>query len=174
MHIVIGIITALASLVWALNNLQRSGFNLSSFNPLHWYRRNQWRKKYQESPLYCLDEPMDAVAAILLGMAKLEGEMSREHKRAILSIFSEEFNLGAEKAKALFASTSYLLQPENNVIKNAGKVLLPSIERFSSSQADSTIALMTRVAKIENDISTEQHQLISAVKKILVSANKIK
>ena len=34
MHIVIAAITAVAGLIWALNSLQRSGFNVSALNPL--------------------------------------------------------------------------------------------------------------------------------------------
>ena len=33
MHIVIAVITAIAGLFWALNALQRSGFQFSSLNP---------------------------------------------------------------------------------------------------------------------------------------------
>ena len=167
MHIIIGIISALAGLFWAINSLQRSGFKLSSLNPFYWQRRNQWRKKYQESPLYLLDNPMDTAAAMMLGIAKLEGEISREHKSEILSIFSTEFNLDSDKAKELFASTSYLLQSENNFLKNVGKVLSASKDKYSSEQAASTIDLMTRIAEIESALSLEQNKLLSSVTSIL-------
>jgi uncharacterized tellurite resistance protein B-like protein len=167
MHIIIGIISALAGLFWALNSLERSGFRLSSLNPFHWHRRNQWKKQNQASPLYLLDNPMDAAAAMMLGIAKLEGEISREHKNEILNIFSKEFNLDSKKAKELLASTSYLLQSENNFIMNIGKVLSASKDKYSPEQAESTIALMTRIAKIESDISPEQSELLGSVSKIL-------
>jgi tellurite resistance protein len=167
MHIIIGIITALAGLFWALNSLQQSGFRLSSLNPFHWHRKNQWKKKYAQNPLYMLDNPMDAAAAVLLGIAKLEGEISREHKSEMLEIYSKEFNLDSDKAKDLFASTSYLLQSENNFLKNVDKVLSSSKEKFSSEQADSTLGLLIRIAKIESDISAEQYELIDSVTKIL-------
>ncbi len=167
MHILIGIITALAGLLWALNSLQQSGFRLSSLNPFHWHRRSQWKKKYARNPLYTLENPLDAAAAILLGIAKLEGEISREHKSEILEIFSSEFNLDTNQAKELFASTSYLLQSENNFIKNVDKVLSSSQEKFSNEQADSTLELLIRIAKIESDISAEQYELIDLVTKIL-------
>lgn len=166
MHIIIGLITALAGLFWALNSLERSGFRLSSLNPFYWHRRRQWRKKYSENPLYTLDNPMDAAAAILLGIAKIEGEISREHKNEILDIFSSEFNLDAMKAKELFASTSYLLQSENNFVKNIGKVLSRSIDQFSTEQAESTISLAMRIAKIENEISPLQQDLLDSLNQL--------
>lgn len=167
MHILIGIITAVAGLLWALNSLQQSGFRLSSLNPFHWHRKNQWKKQYAQNPLYRLDNPMDAAASVLLGIAKLEGEISREHKTEILQIFCSEFKLDNKQAADLFASTSYLLQSENNFIKNIDKVLSPSRDQFSTEQADSTLELLIRIAKIESDISAEQYELIDLVTKIL-------
>jgi len=41
-HIIIGVITAIATLVFALNRLQDSGVNLNSFNPFFWARRRAW------------------------------------------------------------------------------------------------------------------------------------
>jgi len=111
---------------------------------------------------------MEVAAALMLGIAKLEGEISREHKSEILNIFSSEFSLDSNKAKELFASTSYILQSENNFIKNIGKVLSTSEELFSSEQADSTIALVTRIAKIDSDISPGQQNLLNSITNILL------
>ena len=132
MHIIIGLISAAAGLLWAINSLQNSGFRLSSLNPFLWMRRNKWKKQYAQSPLYMLENPMEAAAAVLLGVAKLEGEISKEQKREILSIFSDEFKLDVDKAKELFASTSFMLQSENNFLTNIDKVLAPSKSNFSA------------------------------------------
>ena len=45
MHIVLGVLSAVAGLIWAIVALQRSGFDPASLNPFLWYRRSQWRKK---------------------------------------------------------------------------------------------------------------------------------
>ncbi len=171
MHIIIGLITAVAGLVWAMNSLQQSGFRLSSLNPFHWHRRNQWKKQYAQNPLYNLDNPMEAAAAVLLGIAKLEGEISREQKNEILSIFSTEFKLDQEKAKELFSATSYLLQSENNFIKNVDKVFSVSLDKMSLEQAQSIIELMMKIATFESDLSSEQKQLIDSVTKLLAPKN---
>lgn len=44
MHILIGLITAIAGLVWALHSLQNAGVNLNGFNPFYWMRRRKWEK----------------------------------------------------------------------------------------------------------------------------------
>ena len=41
MHILIGLITAIAGLFWALNSLQRSEFNFGLSNPFLWSRRKK-------------------------------------------------------------------------------------------------------------------------------------
>ena len=168
MHILIGLITALAGLMWALNALQRSGFSFSSINPYYWYRRYQWRKKYGQNPLYTLESPMEAAAALLLGTAKLEGEISREQKSTILSIFVDEFHLSADDAANLFASTAYLLQSETNFIRSVGKVLEPSLRRFDEEKARSLVELMTRVAGLDSEISVDQRTVIDSAEKIFM------
>ena len=97
-------------------------------------------------------------------MAKLEGEITREQKNAILNIFCNEFKLDSNKAKDLFASTSYLLQSENNFIKNTSKVLSSSKNKFSPEQAESTITLISKIANIDGEISFDQQALLDTVK----------
>jgi hypothetical protein len=101
MHIVLGVLSAVAGLVWAMVALQRSGFDPASLNPFLWYRRSQWRRKYGTSPILNLDNPMDVAAVLILGTAKCEGEISTEQKRAVQSIFETEFNLNRDVATDL-------------------------------------------------------------------------
>jgi hypothetical protein len=48
MHYLIGLITAVAMLIFALSRLQRAGLDLNALNPFLWYRRAQWKKLYAE------------------------------------------------------------------------------------------------------------------------------
>ena len=105
MHIVIGALSAMAGLIWAFVALQRSGFNPDSINPFLWYRRAQWRRKYGVRPIYNLDDPMDVAAVLILGVAKCEGEISREQKQAIQGLFETEFGLDNNAAADLLLTT---------------------------------------------------------------------
>lgn len=167
MHILIGLITAVAGLIWALYSLQKAGINLNSFNPFFWYRRHQWRQKLGDGPLYTLNKPIDVAAVILLGIAKLEGEISKEQKRSIITIFSKEFHLSQDGAKDLFASSSYLLQHENNFLKNIKKIMARTAELFDQEQIASIIELMKKVAEMESPISTDQDELMKRVIEVL-------
>lgn len=166
MHIIIALITALAGLLWALNSLQNSGFSFSSLNPFSWKRRRQWRKQYQQNPLYSLDNPMEAAAVLLLGTAKLEGEISQQQKQQLLQIFTEEFKLSEKDAQSLFSSTAYLLQNENNFLKNIPRILAKSADKFTDQQKQMTLSLIAQVAKIDSQILDEQQELINKVSKV--------
>lgn len=173
MHIIIGILTALGGLFWAINSLQRSGFRFSSINPFYWHRRNQWRKKYSENPLYTLENPMEVAAALLLGVAKLEGEISREQKNRILNVFTEKFGLSSNQAQELFSATAFMLQSENNFVKNIDKVIKPAKQMFSKQQIESTLELVSEVASMDSQPTDLQVNLLSKMAQIFAS-DKIK
>lgn len=172
MHIIIGLITAIAGLIWALNSLQRSGLDLSALNPFFIYRRYQWNKKYGQKPLYTIDHPLDAAAVLILGIAKLEGEISKEHKNNIIDIFKSEFRLDSAKAAELFSSTSFLLKDEYDLVKNIGKILNNSKDRFTHEQIDSALALMHKTAVLESPLTKDQEDLLNSVSSIFLPAKK--
>lgn len=171
MHIIIAIISAAAGLIWAINSLQQSGFRLSSLNPFYWHRRTKWRKQYAENPLYSLENPMDVAAALFLGIAKLEGEVSREQKSEILNIFNNKFSLNDKDAQDLFSATSFLLQPETNFVANIDKILENSKDKFLPQQVESTLQLLNQIATLDGEMTDLQNKVINSVRKILAAEN---
>jgi len=162
MHIVIGVITAIAGLIWAFVALQRAGVDLNSLNPFLWYRRTQWKKKYADKPIYSLRKPMDVAALLLLGIAKCEGEISSEQKREVLKVFENEFHLAHEEASDLMVASSYLMRDEVYLVDHLDKILERSGPGFTADQLESLVLLMQRVARIESPINEEQSKLIQA------------
>ena len=86
--------------------------------------------KLDAKPLYNLEKPVDVAAVILLGAAKLEGEISREQKLDILDTFHSEFHMSKSQAMELFVSSSYLLREEDHLLANLSKVLERSKTHF--------------------------------------------
>lgn len=162
MHIVIGIITALGGLVWALVALQRAGFSLSSLDPFAWYRRTQWSKKYGGKPLYCLRTPLDAAAVLLLGVAKCEGEISAEQKKVLLAIFEKDFGQTGDEAADLLLASSHMIRNETYLVDKLAKILEPSAGAFTEARIQSLLALMRRVSTLESAANQEQEKLIDA------------
>lgn len=167
---IIGIITAIAGLLWALHSLQNSGVNLNAFNPFFWYRRHQWSKLYGQKPLYAIDKPMDVAAALVLGSAKLGGDLSKEHKQLVLDIFQSEFKLSAGQAQELFASSSFLLQSDDNYAQNVDKILARTRDQFNAAQIASTLELISHVANVEGSATVAQQQFIASINKALTPA----
>jgi hypothetical protein len=130
MHIVIAVITAIAGLFWALNALQRSGFQFSSLNPFLAWRRFQWSRTYGGRAIYQLERPMDVAAVLLLGVAKADGAITSDQKRELLAMFQSEFAISRDDASDLLLASSHLIRDEIYLVDHLDKILARSAERF--------------------------------------------
>jgi len=172
MHIIIGLITAIAGLFWAFNSLQRSGFNPSSLNPFLMFRRSKWKKLYAEKPIYNLDKPLDVAAVLLLGTLKCEGEISSDQKATLINIFEEQFNMGNSEAADLMLGSSHLIRDEVYLADSVDKILAISRDQFSDEQVDSVLSLMEKVSSLESPTNEAQVNLIAATKNYFSKTSK--
>lgn len=162
MHIVLGVISAIAGLIWAFVALKNSGFRIESLNPFAFFRRTRWKKVYGTKPVFNLSNSMEVAAVLILGVAKCEGEISAEQKKNIQDIFVNEFRLNENEASELFVATTYLLRDEIYLADNIKNIIEKSISDFSQTQRQSTVELMTKVGKSCSDLNMEQNKLIAA------------
>lgn len=167
MHIIIAAITALAGLIWALHSLQNAGLDLNSFNPFTWARRRKWERLYGAKPLFNLAKPMEAAAAIMVGVLKQEGEISREQKQAVIEMFKSSFSLNEQEAVDLFSASAHLVKDEINIDQSIRHILKPSITQFTPDMAASLIDLLGKVARLEGAPSKSQQAIIVSVEKEL-------
>lgn len=170
MHVLIGLLTAIAGLIWALVALERAGFRLSS--PFALFRRYQWNKKFSRKPLHSLTEPVDVVAVLLLGIAKCEGEISAEQKKHLLNIFEQEFKISADEAADLLLASSHLIRNEIYLVDQIDKILEPSLGRFTDAHIKTVNTLMVQVASLESVANEEQLKLIDGVRRVFESASR--
>jgi len=167
MHYIIGLITALAGLLWALNSLQRSGFKPSSLNPFAWYRRFKWGQKYSADPVTRVQDPLELVTVLLMGMAKCEGEVSRDQKQAILSLLQEEVGVAHDEAPDLMVLASYLTKDETYISDKIDNIVARVKSKVTTDQVESILAMMTKIGTIDGELNVEQRQLIEATAKAL-------
>lgn len=165
MHVVIAAITALAGLLWAINSLQRSGFDLGSLNPFLAYRRWQWRRTYGSKPIYKLERPVDVAAVLLLGIAKADGDITSDQKRELQSIFQSDFEMSRDEAADLLLASSHLIRDEIYIVDHLERILERSAPRFEPTHVSSLLALMRRVAVLDGSINAEQQKLIDATER---------
>jgi hypothetical protein len=110
MHIVIGFLTSLVTIFYLLDRL---GIDLGGFNPFHWRRRRAWLKRYGSDPIYAVEDPMEVAALFVVGVAKIDGDLTAEEKKAILAELSSNFSLDEREATQLLGSSVHLLgQPQ--------------------------------------------------------------
>ncbi len=168
MHIVLGLITAIAGLVWALYRLQNSGVDLNAFNPFYWVRRRNWEKQLGTRPLHRLHKPVEAAALLVVATAKLDGDITREQKSLVLQLFTQEFRLTESAAKAHYAASVHLLEGVTNIVGEVPHILAPTKGEFQPAQVQSLLRMMNAVAEAEGGITAKQRELADAVRECLV------
>lgn len=170
MHIIIGLLTAVAGLFWAVTALQNSGA-VDSLNPFLWYRRSQWKKKYSAKPIYSLASPIDVAGLLIVGIAKIEGQLSKDQKNAVLNVFKNQFHLNTNEAQQLFKSSSFLLRDEDITINDIDKIFERSQSAFSQEQVESTVSMMEEISNVDSAINAEQQKIIKAIEHFFQAEN---
>jgi hypothetical protein len=165
---VIAILTALTAFVWALYRLHTSGFDLRALNPFHWLRRMKWQNQINTKSIHAIENPMEAAALLVVAIAKLDGEITREQRNFIIQLFVNEFSLTESAANDLYAVSSYLLKNVNNIIPEVRLILEPCKAAFKPNHIETLLEMLNKTASEENSPTVAQSELILAVRKQLI------
>ncbi|GGC05779.1 hypothetical protein GCM10011352_34970 [Marinobacterium zhoushanense] len=166
MHILIGILTTLVTLLYLL---ERLGVDLGWLNPWAWKRRRAWLKQSKGNPAYGLDKPIDAIALIATAAAKIDGDLSIEEKNKLKSIFRTTFNQSEKDATQLLVVSVHLLGSGEEIFQSPERVLKRSIEDFTDEQRNSSIDLLNKVINVGGSPSKLQEEFLGKVKKLMLS-----
>ncbi len=170
MHLIIGFLTAVATLLFALDRL---GVDLGWFNPWAWKRRRAWMKQMTSNPAYSLDSPLDSIALIATAAAKIDGDLSVEEKDKLKKLFQTTFNKSDKDAAQLLGASVYLLGSGEDVFQYPEKVLHRSLESFSAAQKESSLELISEVIQVGAAPSALQIEFMKKVRSVLDSEKKI-
>lgn len=165
MHIILGVLGAIVTILILINRLSDNGVDIGWLNPFAWKRRREWAKKYHANPAYSIRSPLEVTGLLMVALAKSEGDMSSNQKQEIKSKFQEVFHLTEEKAANLITSSVFLLKDDVSVVKNMGKLLEPSIDSFTEEQASSAYELITHISNFDGKPNVLQQEIISLFKK---------
>lgn len=169
MHIVLGILGSLITILILLSRLADAGIDFRGLNPFLWRRRRRWRKQYEGNPAFKLSDPMEATALLMVAVAKCDGDLAREQKTHLLELFEREFHLSPKDAQSLLISSSHLHGDGEEVRAKVREVLAPSLERFTPEQADSALGLLQRVAAAETTSCAERDTLLAVITRELAA-----
>lgn len=167
MHIVLGLLGTLVTILWLLHRLAEMGIDLGGLNPWAWRRRRQWRGRSQGNPIYALESPMEVTALLMTAAAKLDGDMSGDEKRTLLALFRETFHLSESEASDLLAACVHLFGKGEEIRDNLTAVVRPSLERFSPEQAESALELVERITRVDGTPSQRQQDLLEQLVPLL-------
>ena len=169
MPIIIAILTAVSGIIWALYRLQNSGVDLNAFNPFYWARRRSWEKKLGVRPLHRIDNSMEAAAVLVVGMAELEGSITRELKQQVLSLFKSEFNISDSEANSLYVASSHLLRDTVNIADEVKHILSPTIDQYQPRHRESLLSMLQQTGDFDGQLNQNQQRLLKSVEHAFVS-----
>jgi uncharacterized tellurite resistance protein B-like protein len=172
MHVVLGLLGVIVTILVLLNRLAEAGIDLGGLNPFLWSRRRKWKNKYHGNPIYQLDDPMELAGLLMVGIAKIEGDMSKEQKGIILKMFEEEFKLSKRDAVDLLLSCVHLYGKGDEFRGDISKIIKPCREKLTEDQSISILKLLEDIAQLEGNPSDLQNALLSSVKSEIKIENK--
>ena len=172
MHIILGTLGTLVTILILLNRLADLGIDIGGLNPYLWNRRRKWRKMYEGNPVFKIENPMDATAILMVAVTKADGDMTKEDKALILKLYEEKFNLTKKDAAGLLISSVHLLGDGLELRANVEKFLAPSKAVFTEMQAESAISLISQTAGHLGTMSPYAEELLANVKNELTPSQK--
>lgn len=163
MHIILGLLGAVVTILILVKRLSEAGIDIGWLNPFSWYRRRTWRQKYEGNPVFSLDTPLEVAAMLATAVAKIDGEISKEEKAILLSVFQNEFGKSEKEASDLLMSSIYLFGDGQDALAKPENILKRSLEKFSEDQARSVMLLLKSIAKIDTANAAEKDRFVSRV-----------
>lgn len=161
MHILLGL---LGSVVTILYILDRVGIDLGGLNPFYWYRRRAFAKKYGADPIFSIEDPLHVASLLVIGTAKLEGDLTAAQKATAQDQFEKNFSMDSRAASELFGSAAHLLAAPQLLDSQLMKLADKNASRFSKEQVASLVDMMTTVASADGGMSSTQEAFINGVR----------
>ena len=161
MHIVLGVLTALVSILFLLNRL---GVNLGGLNPFDWRRRRSFARKYSADPIYSIEDPIHVAALLIIGAAKLDGDLTAEQKKVAQEQFESNFSLDSRAASQLFGSAAHLLAAPQLIDTQLVSLADKNKGHLSQDQSESMIQMMIEVASADGDLTAKQSEFIDSIR----------
>ena len=161
MHILLGLLSAIVTILFLLDRL---GIDIGWYNPWSWRRRRAWAKKYDSDPIYSIEDPIHAAAIFVIGVAKLDGDVSQEQKQAIRSLFAKRFSLNDKEATSLFGSAAHLLGAPQVIGMQLNGLAGKLKDSFSPEQAQSILEMLDSIAAVGGGPTPAQQEYLARMR----------
>ena len=145
---------------------------MAGWNPFYWYRRHSFAKKFSADPIYSIEDPIHVAALLIIGTAKLDGDITAEQKRVAQEQFELNFSVDSRGSSELFGSAAHLLAAPQLIDSQLTTLADRSRSRFSADQANSMVEMMTKVASAGEGPTEIQKEFIEGIRSRIVPAEK--
>ena len=170
MHILLALLGTVVTILVLLYRLADIGVDLGGLNPFSGRRRRAWRQQFDANPIFALEDPREIAAVLVTGVAKIDGDLSAEEKRALLDEFTGTFSLPSAKASELLNSTVFLLGDMQVMSGQLGELLPRFRERLDAAQVESMLEMVERIATVDGGATEQQLHMITAIRRAFVPA----
>ena len=161
MHIVLGLLGTLVTILYLLDRL---GIDIGGLNPFYWYRRRAFAQRYGADPIFSIEDPVHVASLLIIGAAKLDGDLTAEQRSVAQSEFEKNFNLNSKEASDLFGSAAHLLAAPQLLENQLNKLADKHAAQFTREQAESLVEIMTTVASASGGLSITQKEFIDSMR----------
>lgn len=169
MHVILGLLGALVTIMFLLDRL---GIDIGGLNPFYWYRRRAFAQKYGSDPIYSVEDPIHVAALLVIGAAKLDGDLTANQKAVAQGLFESEFSIETKEASTLFGSAAHLLAAPQLIENQLSKLAEANENLFSTSQAESLVEMMRAVVAADGDAAANQTAFIESVEATFVQGRR--
>jgi len=159
-HILIGLITSVAGLVWALHYLQRSGFDINDFNPFLWARRREWEKRRAARPVFALTHPIEVATVLIVAIAREGGELINKDRERLVGLFTDELKLAERYARELLTLAEHMLREGPSILGQVAKIVAPCKDQFSEAQIQSLKELLRAAPGSSRPLTERQRSMV--------------
>jgi uncharacterized tellurite resistance protein B-like protein len=113
------------------------------------FRRRSWQRKFAKSNLDLVQDPREAVAAMMVSLAQSDGAMTERERRAVLTAIVQRFGSSGQQAEELLAHGRWLVRD----VQEAGdcfRKLTPFLKKSCSrDQIRDLLSMLDSVANAE-------------------------
>lgn len=166
MHIILGLLGTIVTILVLVNRLSDAGIDIGWLNPFTWRRRRAWRKQYEGNPIFSLKEPIEVAALLATSIAKIDGDLSREEKAILLSLFQSEFGKSEKEASDLLLSSIYIFGDGEEAISKPERIIKTSLDKFTEEQATSIIELLQAIVNIDPANKSVKEDYLNKVRSV--------
>jgi len=149
-------------------------FNIGKSSSSLWTRRNQWQQQASQIPVRNLSTSFELATVLILGMAKLSGEITREMKEDIVKIYQDTFHLSENQAQSAYTTASFLLKDEVNLQYTVKGIIRGTKEQFTKDQIEFLLDIIARVSQFEGKANEYQLDYFDVLSKELKPVAQVK